>query len=162
MLIVHSGLGITVVANSTSRTDIRAHPDRIFRVASSLNNDICSLANTNAQHVRLVGLDGYKVVGDDFHLHAIDGKALETLAADIHNAKQMFFAFTETELGIFGRFTVGRFGGRVRTGAVVWHAAVDQVVVGEGLGRGSGKSDNAFHDFLVVGMIPIGLFWWSV
>lgn len=157
MFVVDSRLRVTVIANSTSSADIGTHPDRIFRLSSSLNNDVCSLTNADTQHVRLVGLDGHKVVGDDFHLHAVNGKALEALAADIHNAKQVFLSFAEPELGILRWFAIGRVGGRIGTVAVVWHAAVDEVVVGEGLGRGRGKSNNTFDNLLVVGMIPIRL-----
>lgn len=135
MLVVHSRLCIAIVAHCTSGTDIRTHPNRIGRLSSSLNNDICSLTDANTQHIRLVGLDGHKVVCDDFHLHAVNGKALEALTADIHNAQKVFLPLAETKLGILRRFAICRFGGGIGAVAVVGHAAVDEVVVGEGLGR---------------------------
>ena len=63
--------------------EIGAHPVGGRRRSHGLHNDIATLTDAEGHDIGSVRLDRHKVVGNDCHIVAVDGEALNTLSAAV-------------------------------------------------------------------------------
>lgn len=101
-----------------------------------------------------VRLDGDEVVGDDGHVVAVNGEALDTFGASVDQAETMNLASGELELGHASISGAGGFVTGSNGGAVKVHLAVDEIVVGPHRGSVS-RGEGLLHKRKVRGVIPV-------
>lgn len=112
------------------------------------------MANSQRDHVGVVGLDGDEVVGDDGHDMVVDGEPLDGFSASVDQPQSVRLSAAKLELG---DPSVGRARGTGRREfAVENHFSVDEIVVREGRRVETGSHD-AFDDLEVVTMGPVAL-----
>lgn len=83
VVVVNGGQSMTLLSERADCTDIGSHPHCISSLASCCYENIRSLADTKRDHIGFIGLDGYKIVGDDSHFMVINGKSLQSLSSSI-------------------------------------------------------------------------------
>ena len=120
-----------LIGKVASGAEVSAHPVGGFWCPNGLHNNITTLTDTESHDVGGVRLDGHEVVGNDSHIVAVDGEALDAFSTAVDEPQTVFLPGVELEFGKTGiRGAVNRGIGDQR--AIVVHLAVDEVVVGEG------------------------------
>lgn len=75
--------GVGLFGQGAGGAVVGAHPDRGVGGAGGFDDDVCSLADAQGDHVGGVGFYRDEVVGYDGHLQAIDGEALKAFGAGV-------------------------------------------------------------------------------
>lgn len=143
-----------IFAERAGVADIGSHPHCISGLTGCFDKYIGSLANSKCDHVGVIRLDGYKVVGNDSHDVVINGKSLDCFSSSIDQPQSVGVSASELELG---DPSVGRARDTDRSkGAVESHFPIDEIAVGEWW-RIETRSHNVFDDVKVVSVGPVVL-----
>ena len=147
-----------LVGEITVGTKIRAHPVGRVGFPDTVDDDVASLADAEGDDVGSIRFDWHEIIGDDGHVMAVDGEALDTFGTAVDQPEAVLLSGVELELG---DASVGRAGlAAGDEGAVVVHLPVDEIVVGEWRCASGGLHD-LFDDFEVFGMIPVAKHDWA-
>lgn len=121
-----------LVRHRADSIDVRPHPRRIRIAAVGVHEYITPLADSECDHVCLVGHNRNKVIGNDGHLMAVDRESHQRLGACVDQPEAIRLALLESENGDAGIGCAGYAGLCFRAVEVVF--AVDEVVVRVWLG----------------------------
>ena len=81
--IVDGSQSVGLIGKIAIGAEIGAHPISGRRGSNALHNDIAALTDAEGHDVGGVRLDGHKVVGNDCHIVAIDGEALNAFSTAV-------------------------------------------------------------------------------
>ena len=102
VFVVYSGQSVRLTGSIANRRKIRPHPVGRVRCAGSRHDNITTLTHAESDHVGCVWHDGHKIVGNNCHIVAIDGKILNTFSASVDEPKSVCLAGLKLEFGKAG------------------------------------------------------------